>query len=292
MEWYQLFFTSTKLKRPYVGKSRKEIKEKIMAKQVQIKKSEIPEGWSIEAADFINRVLFKFLLFKLLQRKPANRLGLHGAQELKDHAWLKYFFWKDLYLKKLDSPFIPRSGDNFDSKYCNAPDKIGLNTKERYNHILKDECYKIVFKEFYYLNKEKDDNDPESIANKFNNPHAVYLQNSIVVLKSDGESTNKDSYTNIISKVNEDKLLNLKKMSISQSTTAFLKTSRQEPPVSYNTPIMYSLNKNIMNNISAGGTGISGIPGMSSSTSNSTVYETNMNKFMSRRSSSKTSFNY
>ena len=27
-----------------------------MAKQVQIKKDDIPEGWSIEAADFINRV--------------------------------------------------------------------------------------------------------------------------------------------------------------------------------------------------------------------------------------------
>ena len=27
-----------------------------MAKQVQVKKHEIPEGWSVEAADFINRV--------------------------------------------------------------------------------------------------------------------------------------------------------------------------------------------------------------------------------------------
>lgn len=42
--------------RPYTGKSRKEIKEKIMAKQIQIKRNEIPEGWSIEAADFVNKV--------------------------------------------------------------------------------------------------------------------------------------------------------------------------------------------------------------------------------------------
>ena len=82
-----------------MGKSRKEIKEKIMAKQVQIRKNEIPEGWSIEAADIINR---------LLQRKPANRLGLRGAVEIKDHAWLKYYPWKDLYDKKLESPFIPK----------------------------------------------------------------------------------------------------------------------------------------------------------------------------------------
>ncbi len=43
-------------KRPYNGKSRKEIREEILAKQVQIKKTEIPDGWSIEGADFINRV--------------------------------------------------------------------------------------------------------------------------------------------------------------------------------------------------------------------------------------------
>jgi len=29
-----------------------------MAKQVQIRKNEIPDGWSIEAADLINRVSF------------------------------------------------------------------------------------------------------------------------------------------------------------------------------------------------------------------------------------------
>lgn len=42
--------------RPYTGKSRKEIKEKILAKQVQIRHSDVPENWSLEAADFINRV--------------------------------------------------------------------------------------------------------------------------------------------------------------------------------------------------------------------------------------------
>ena len=44
------------MQRPYVGKSRKEIKEKIFAKQVLIKKHEIPNGWNINAADFVNKV--------------------------------------------------------------------------------------------------------------------------------------------------------------------------------------------------------------------------------------------
>ena len=33
-----------------------------MARQVQIKKNEIPEGWSLEGADFINRV---YLLLRI-----------------------------------------------------------------------------------------------------------------------------------------------------------------------------------------------------------------------------------
>ena len=49
-------------RRPYLGRDRKEIREAILAKQVLIKKSEIPNDWSVEAADFINRV-FKLLYF-------------------------------------------------------------------------------------------------------------------------------------------------------------------------------------------------------------------------------------
>lgn len=41
-------------KRPYSGRTRKEIRDKILEKQVQITKMEIPLGWSFEAADFIN----------------------------------------------------------------------------------------------------------------------------------------------------------------------------------------------------------------------------------------------
>ena len=69
-----------------------------MAKQVQIKKSEIPEGWSLEAADFINR---------LIQRKPINRLGLNGPEEVKNHPWIKDYPWKKLMEKELEAPYVP-----------------------------------------------------------------------------------------------------------------------------------------------------------------------------------------
>jgi len=44
-------------RRPYTGRNRREIREHILAKQIQIKRGEIPPGWSVEAADFINRLI-------------------------------------------------------------------------------------------------------------------------------------------------------------------------------------------------------------------------------------------
>lgn len=48
-------------KRPYQNKSRKDIKNDMLAKQVVIRKSEVPEGWSCEAADFINKVATRLI---------------------------------------------------------------------------------------------------------------------------------------------------------------------------------------------------------------------------------------
>ena len=87
-----------KKKRPYIGKNRKEIKEKMTKEQVQIKKEEIPKGWSPEIADFINKLLIK---------NPENRLGYKGISELKFHPWLRYYDWKLTYLKREKPSFIP-----------------------------------------------------------------------------------------------------------------------------------------------------------------------------------------
>lgn len=95
-------------RRPYPGKSRKEIRDLVLAKQVQLLRSEIPENWSFESADFIN---------KLLQRKPLTRLGLNGPQEVKQHPWMAAFPWAKLLDKSLTAPFLPsRSEENFDAR--------------------------------------------------------------------------------------------------------------------------------------------------------------------------------
>lgn len=52
----------------------------------------------MEAADFIN---------KTLQRKPSNRLGLNGPNEVKAHIWLKDIDWQALVEKKVQAPFKP-----------------------------------------------------------------------------------------------------------------------------------------------------------------------------------------
>lgn len=71
---------------------------------------EIPPGWSVEAADFINR---------LIQRKPNHRLGYNGSDEIKNHPWLADFDWDALYERRLQAPFIPPAEDNFDESNIN-----------------------------------------------------------------------------------------------------------------------------------------------------------------------------
>ena len=75
-------------RRPYRGKNRREIRDQIIAKQVYIsRKYDEVSDWSNEAIDFINR---------MIQRKPAQRLGYNGPSEVKSHPWFKDFPWKKL----------------------------------------------------------------------------------------------------------------------------------------------------------------------------------------------------
>ena len=94
-------------RRPYQGRSRREIRDEVMAKQVQLRKQDIPIGWSLEAADFIN---------KLIQRRSSSRLGFNGAHEVKNHAWLRSVQWQKMFEKTVESPFKPEDGDNFDAR--------------------------------------------------------------------------------------------------------------------------------------------------------------------------------
>ena len=156
--------------RPYHGRNRKEIKENVLSKEAKILKEEMPKEWSLESADFINR---------LLQRKPSKRLGSRGAAEIKEHSWFKYYPWKDLYLQKLKSPFIPPNKDNFDEKHCNSEEPAGVKTIEKYIKIISSSKYKKIFNDFNYFNREETESESQSTncaTKKFKNPHLIYYE--------------------------------------------------------------------------------------------------------------------
>ncbi|KRX03159.1 Protein kinase-like domain [Pseudocohnilembus persalinus] len=60
---------------------------------------EVPIGWSLEAADFIN---------KLLQRKPKDRLGYYHIDQIKLHPWFNKFDWDKLQKKLLKPSYVPK----------------------------------------------------------------------------------------------------------------------------------------------------------------------------------------
>ncbi|CAD8140929.1 unnamed protein product [Paramecium octaurelia] len=83
-------------KRPYNGKNRQEIREQILAKQATIKEG--TPNISSQAIDFINRLLI---------RKPQQRLGFAGIEEVIHHSWLKGVQWTKLLNKEMKSLYIP-----------------------------------------------------------------------------------------------------------------------------------------------------------------------------------------
>ena len=130
--------------RPYLGGSRNEIKQLIISKQAKIEREDIPDDWSMEAVDFINR---------LLLRKAKKRLGYNGIHELKNHTWMKDVDWEKLSEKKIEPPFVPeKNSENFDKNYCEGEDDIGEETVERYQIYAQSDLYPDVFKNYTYCN--------------------------------------------------------------------------------------------------------------------------------------------
>ena len=129
--------------RPYLGRTRNEIKQLILNKQAKLKKNEIPDNWSLNAADFIN---------KLLIRKADKRLGHNNISELKSHPWMASIDWELLAQKKVAPPFLPNRNENYDKKYCEGEDEIGEETIERYQSYAQNELYPDYFKNYTFCN--------------------------------------------------------------------------------------------------------------------------------------------
>lgn len=83
------------------------------------------------------------------------RLGNGGREEVVNHPWFSNFPWEQLYDKSIPSPFIPKVGDNFDRKYCEAGDKYGELTKQRYYSIMNKCNMDEIFTNFTYMNSDE-----------------------------------------------------------------------------------------------------------------------------------------
>ena len=84
--------------RPYRSSNFTDYILQMLKNPVMITKEEVPEGWSYEAADFIN---------KLTQISPSSRLGYNGFDEIKNHPWLKDVKWESYLNYSVIPPFIP-----------------------------------------------------------------------------------------------------------------------------------------------------------------------------------------
>lgn len=129
-------------KRPYTGKDRKEIRDNVLKEQACIKKSMIPDDWSIEAADFIN---------KLIQRKPANRIGLNGSEEVKQHIWLKNFDWDSLLSKTMKPAFLPEKRPPVKPRVLNTEEEEKQEKeKEEFHQMLRRNSIQEIYKDYIF----------------------------------------------------------------------------------------------------------------------------------------------
>ncbi len=171
---YELLFG----RRPYTNIERKALKQEIFAKEVQIKKHQLPNNCSYELMNFING---------LIKRKQTERLGYENIKKIFDHPWLADVDFKKIYNKKTSSPlniYVNQDG-NFDLKNVNYNKFLHLTnkTKIRYQKIIihKKE-YEHNFQDYYFYFNEFDffDRKNTKIINKFYNPHKKYTNENTV----------------------------------------------------------------------------------------------------------------
>jgi len=188
--------------RPYLCRSNAELKKQMMEKQIFINKLELPDGWGIESADFINR---------LIKRKQNERLGHGGDSEVKNHLWFKGFSWDKLYRRELQSPYIPEEETN---KGINYTMPIDNEMVKRYKKIMNSKEYKVAFKKFLFFNLY----DKNLYNEKYKNPHEVYEEQLIQKNKiyDDGKLENENIDKDYIKTNAKDNLIEDKIKSVNQ----------------------------------------------------------------------------
>ncbi|CAD8049184.1 unnamed protein product [Paramecium primaurelia] len=159
-------------KRPYLGKTRKEIRDQILSKQVTIKPNYIPQNWSDEAADFINQ---------MIQRKPVNRLGFDGPDEVFAHPWFKNVDWDGYLTQQKQAPYkINSNSDNFDQKFANIKDPEDDATAKLNAELLRRDSIQEAFNGYTY----KSQNSQQTIQDQTNSKPTTSMSQQITPTKN------------------------------------------------------------------------------------------------------------
>ena len=145
---YELIFG----KRPFEGNNKDEIAEQILNKKINLDENNMRKNFSIDAADFVNR---------LLRKKNKQRLGSRGIDEIKSHKWLEDIDWTSIEYKNIDTNDIGilkilKRHNNINK---NIDDKNFKNKIERYNSILNKVNKENIFENFYFNYNDKKNKD-------------------------------------------------------------------------------------------------------------------------------------
>ena len=176
--------------RPYSGVNRQEIKEAVLARQAYINKKDLfQNGWSFDAENFINKMLY---------RKPHKRLGNEGINEIKENIWFKSINWDELLKKKITSPYIPKYGDNFDKRYCEKKENIDTETMERYQIYRNKEKFKYIFQDYTFIREESQENAKNNENNQNKNYKSSEIISNIKKEKNNQDNEEKLNEKNII----------------------------------------------------------------------------------------------
>jgi serine/threonine protein kinase len=143
---YELMFGE----RPYMGRTKKEIREQVISKEITVKDEDLPKGWSDRSViEFVNG---------LLKRKPHERLGKDGVKEVMMHQWLMNVDWNGIKELKVKSPIDICGDDNYSEKYVNNREVVsyGKDTQEYYVNVVNaNKC----FCRFYYNRYDNSNNN-------------------------------------------------------------------------------------------------------------------------------------
>ena len=131
--------------KPYNGKSREEIREKLKNNIFILDKKNIKKEISNDLIDFVHKLIIK---------DPNKRLGyLGGVDTIKRHPWLFDINWKELYNFNIKAPFIPYGDNNYEKQFVCKKIKWGEDTEQRYEDIIKSDQYKTAFNDYKYFNR-------------------------------------------------------------------------------------------------------------------------------------------